>query len=118
MRKETRKTIKEYVTSVQYQHNNIRKNMCDSLSNEIASLLEEDFGWTVYSPVLAPVNGVEHYVAVIKWDEIQPEDEIKYYVLDASRSQFEGEDEDMVLKPRTHSKITGFYDMIHLQQFK
>lgn len=113
----TRQTITEYVESVQYQYNGVRKNLCDEISNEIATRLEEDFGWTVYSPVFAPVDGAKHFVAVIVWKDIQPSDSVDYYVLDATRTQFDGETEDLVFHPLDHPDIQDFYDEIRLSEF-
>lgn len=113
----TRQTIIEYVESVQYQYNGVRKNLCDEISNEVAMLLEEDFGWTVYSPVFAPVGGAKHFVAVIVWKEIKPADSVDYYVLDSTRTQFEGQKEDIVLRPLDHPDIQEFYDEIQLSEF-
>jgi len=118
MKSSTQKTIHEYVSSVQQQYGDIRKNLCDPISNEIAYLLEEDFGWTVHSPVFAPVNGSKHFIAVIVWKEIQPSDEVDYYILDATRTQFEGETNDFVLQPLTHQDSQTFYDTIQLETFE
>lgn len=68
----------------------IRKNMCDVVSNEFASLLETELNIDgIYGATYAPVKGSKHFVSLIDADKVQVGADKGYVIIDITIKQFE-----------------------------
>lgn len=86
-----------------------RTNLCDPVSNELALRLEE-YGYTVESPIRAPVNGAKHFIALVTASPT--EDLHTPLVLDVTIRQF-GEDYPTLVVERLDSTVVDeYYDRI------
>lgn len=87
-----------------------RTNLCDPVANQIAVQLEE-YGYTVLSPIRAPVNGAKHFVAIVvdTPDDISLETDI---LIDATIQQFSDDYPALVVEKVTDSSVKSYYDLI------
>lgn len=87
-----------------------RNNLCDPVSNQIAFQLEE-FGYTVLSPVRAPVDGAKHFVAIVvdTPDEASLETDI---LIDATIKQFSDDYPALVIQKVTTPLVESYYDSL------
>lgn len=89
-----------------------RENMCDAVANEFAVMIEDEFDYTVHSPVRAPVNGAKHFVAVVTKT---PSGELETpVVVDGTLTQFDASHPEILIKPITESIVEQIYDEIQL----
>lgn len=106
--------IKEELESAFIACGGICKNHCDPVSNEFAVRMEEEFDWVVHSPVEAPVNGAEHYVAVVDFSEVEMAKSNENVVVDRTIQQFDNSYPSVVVGPLHSDTVSRLYDEVRL----
>lgn len=86
------------------------ENMCDSVTNEFAVIIEDEFEYTVKSPIRAPVNGAKHFVAIVT--ETPTTNLNTPIVVDGTIRQFGEQYPTILIEPIDSSVVNEYYDKI------
>lgn len=90
-----------------------RENLCDAVANEFAVMIEDEFDYTVKSPVKAPVNGAKHFIAVVT---ATPNGELDTPVIvDGTIKQFDSSYPEILIAPLTEDTVTEIYDAVKME---
>lgn len=90
-------------------------NSCDVVSNEFAVRLENEFGWTVHSPVKAPPQGGgKHFVAVVDLASISQENSEELILVDRTLQQFDSSYPKVVIEPLSSDTVEDLYSEVNL----
>ena len=85
----TRSFLREQALSALARCGGVRKNQCDTVAGEFAYTIEEEFGYTAYAPVKAPVQGRKHFVALVPAEETAFASGAGYVIVDPTLQQFD-----------------------------
>ncbi len=110
----TKDFLKEQALSALKINGNIRKNMCDVVSNELSVNLDFEFNIDTYSPIYAPVNGRKHFVCLVDSNDTQFTNEDGFVIIDATIKQFdEHKYPDVAIIPPNDNR-RNWYDSIEI----